>query len=100
MQEMRQIANAVQRGVGAGLRIGKQRAGCAHPFDAPFGNGQLDLHRTQRLSYFVVQLAGDPLLLFLTRVDEARRQPLQIAGNALFAIVLFCQPPLERRRMP
>ena len=47
-----------------------------------------------------MELARDPPLLFLTRVDESRRQPLQIAGNALFAIVLFRQPPLERRRMP
>ena len=92
---MRQIAHAVDGAVGARLRLGEQRAGAAHPLDPPLGNRQLDLDRAQRLADFVVQLAGDTPLLLLARVNQPRREPLQIAGDALFALVLFRQPPLE-----
>ena len=70
VQEMREIADAVQCGVGAGLRIGQQRPGRTHRLDATFGNRQLDLHRAQRLTNVIVQLAGNPPLLLLAGVDE------------------------------
>ena len=49
VQETREITNAVQRAVSAGLRVGKQRASRAHPLDAPFSDCQLRFGSTQRL---------------------------------------------------
>ena len=88
------------RAVGARLRLGEQRSGAAHPLDAALGDRELDLDRAQRLAHFVVQLTRDAPLLLLPRLDQPRRQPLQVSRNALLAQVLLRQPPLEPRGVP
>ena len=76
VQETREITNAVQRAVSAGLRVGKQRG------RAPIRSMRRSatascLGRAQRLPNFVVQLACDAALLLFTSLDQPRRETLQ-----------------------
>ena len=75
-------ARCAVRGVGAGLRIGKQRAGCAHPFDAP---------RSATANWTLTALSACPTSSYSRairccspRVDESRRQPLRSLAMRFF----------------
>ena len=80
MEQVRQIAHRVQHAVGDGAGVVEGIGRTAGAVDGALSHGELDFDRRQRLTDFVVQLAGDgPSLLFL-RVEQLRREMLEVAG--------------------
>ena len=100
VEQLRQIAHAVEGGFGdsAGLLERGLRARVRARRPQRDADGHLD--RGQRLADFVVQLAGEAAALLLLRVDEARRQALEIEAVAGLGQPLPLRLALETGHVP
>ena len=78
MQQLRQVAHALQRRLGDRARFLERRP-LAVGIAAAQGHAHLHLDRGQRLADGIVQLAREASPLLFLRVHEPRRQPLEIA---------------------